>query len=428
MAMLPAYRAIQATAPALVEPSPARPLTVLHSFPNWLPLTQVWLYNQVQFLPLHVRTHIVCERTSHLDLFALPNLHVWGREPFWERQIDHARRRLHVTRHLRFYERVATDRAAQLLHSHFGHVGWHDLGVGRRANLRHVVSFYGQDVGRLPTVDPRWHTRYREMFARVSAVLCEGPFMRERVIELGCPAHKARVHHLGVDTRSIQYRPRTWQRDGPLRILIAASFREKKGVPDALRAIAMLHGLVDFSITIIGDAGEDEPSRLEKARILRTIADCGLGAKVRLLGYQPYRALMSEAYQHHIFIHPSKTAGDGDTEGGAPMSLSDMAASGAVIVATRHCDIPEVIRDGAAGLLAEEGDVAELGAHLQQLANAPSTWRVLTQRARRHVEREFDATVQAGRLARLYAEICSEQSATPHLIAKAAGPRSIGLS
>lgn len=411
MAMRTAYRATEATVSASLALSPARPLTVLHSFPNWLPLTQVWLYNQVRFLPSRVRTQIVCERTSHLDLFALPNMHVWGHEPFWERQIDHARRRLHVTRHLRFYERVAVHGAAQLLHSHFGQVGWQDLGVSRGANLRHVVSFYGQDVGRLPTVDPRWHTRYRAMFARVSAVLCEGPFMRDRVIELGCPARKTRVHHLGVDTRAIEYVPRDWRQDEPLRILIAASFREKKGVPDALRAIAMLHGLVDFSVTLIGDAGEDEPSRLEKARILRTIAECGLGAKVRLLGYQPYRALMSEAYRHHIFLHPSKTASDGDTEGGAPVSLSDMAASGAVIVATRHCDIPEVIRDGAAGLLAEEGDVAELGAHLRQLATAPATWRVLTQRARRHVEREFDAAVQGGRLARIYDEVCSEESA-----------------
>ncbi len=73
------------------------------------------------------------------------------------------------------------------------------------------------------------------------------------------------------------------------------------------------------------------------------------------MGYQPHSTLFAEAYRHHIFLSPSVTASTGDTEGGAPVSLIEMAATGMLIVSTTHCDIPEVIKHGVTGLLAPNG-------------------------------------------------------------------------
>ena len=74
-----------------------------------------------------------------------------------------------------------------------------------------------------------------------------------------------------------------------------------------------------------------------------------LQSKIRMLGFQPYSVLLEEAYTHHIFLSPSVTASDGDTEGGAPVTLIEMLATGMPIVSTTHCDIPEIICKGPEG-------------------------------------------------------------------------------
>ena len=49
-----------------------------------------------------------------------------------------------------------------------------------------------------------------------------------------------------------------------------------------------------------------------------------------------------------------------DDEGGAPVTLIDMAASGIALVATDHCDINQIINDGVTGFLAKEGDIESI--------------------------------------------------------------------
>jgi colanic acid/amylovoran biosynthesis glycosyltransferase len=297
--------------------------------------------------------------------------------------------------------RVGRRTGARVVHSHFGHVGWGDADGARRLGAAHVVTFYGHDLS-LPQREPAWGARYHEMFERAALVLAEGSHMAARIAALGCPPHKLRVHHLGVRVGDIRYVPRRWTPGTPLRVLIAASFREKKGIPYALEALARLRRDVPVEVTVIGDAGEQPAFVAEKTRILRTIAERRLDGCVRLLGYQPHAAVFEQAYRHHVFLSPSVTASDGDTEGGAPVTLTEMAATGMPIVSSRHCDIPEVVHDGVTGLLAAERDVDGLVERLRWLVASPDAWRPMLDAGRRHIEAEYDAERQGTRLAALY--------------------------
>lgn len=146
-------------------------------------------------------------------------------------------------------------------------------------------------------------------------------------------------------------------------------------------------------------------SQIEKEKILATIDKHQLREKVRLLGYQPYCVFFEEAYKHHIFLSPSITASDGDTEGGAPVSIIEMAATGMPIVSTTHCDIPEVIKQGITGLLAPERDVAGLVNHLRWYINHPTQWAKLLDAGRKHIETEYDARTQGQKLAAIYQDV-----------------------
>ena len=86
------------------------------------------------------------------------------------------------------------------------------------------------------------------------------------------------------------------------------------------------------------------------------------------------------------------------------MTLTELSASGMPIVATRHCDIPEVVLDGKSGLLAEERDVDGLAEKLAAVIASPGRWGSMGQAGRSHVEEHFDIRKQVQELERVYAD------------------------
>jgi colanic acid/amylovoran biosynthesis glycosyltransferase len=177
------------------------------------------------------------------------------------------------------------------------------------------------------------------------------------------------------------------------------------GIPFALQALAAVARQQEVEITLIGDASKDPTSQLEKEKILQVIHTHQLADQVRLLGYQPYEVMLQEAYNYHLFLSPSITASSGDTEGGAPVAIIEMLATGMPMVSTRHCDIPEVVGPGYIHLLAEERDVAGLVERIEWLVANPTEWPALIAAGRQHIEQEYDARTQGRRLAAVYGAI-----------------------
>ena len=380
-------------------------IKVIQSANVWLPQTETWMYNQTKYLPEDVESHIVCRKIKNLDQFYLPNIHVIPEDSLLYRYACSGLKGAKELARLLWLWMIYWKIKPDIVHSHFGDVGWLDSFVVRLTKTKHVVTFYGVDVNMFPKQDPRWIGRYNSLFKSADLFLCEGPHMVQCLINMGCPQNKVKVQHLGVEVGKIPFKPRKWQPDQPLRVLIAASFREKKGIPYALEALGKLQKDASLEITIIGDASPEARSRKEKELILKIIEKHRMDHIVRMLGFQPYKMLFREAYKHHIFLSPSVTAKDGDGEGGAPVTIIEMAASGMPVVSTIHCDIPEVIEHGVTGLLAPERDVDKLVSHIRWLLRNNNSWESMLRAARQKSEREFDVLVQADRLGEFYKDI-----------------------
>lgn len=374
----------------------------LHSANVWLPQTQTWMYNLIKHLPNDIEPHIVCRKLENIDQFGLPNIHSYSNTYFYRFIPAEVLKTLHIKNDSDLLTKMAVELKAHILHSHFGHMGWRDKGVAKKSNAKHVVTFYGFDVNYLPKTHAIWLKRYTDLFATVDRVLCEGSNMAASLKELGCPSWKIKIQHLGVPVRQIPCKPRVWDATSSLNVLIAASFQEKKGIPYALEALGRLQHEIELKITIIGDANDEMRSQLEKQKIMQAIEKYGLHDKTRLLSYQPYNTLFNEAYNHHIFLSPSVTASDGDTEGGLPVTILEMAATGMIIVSTRHCDIPEAIHHGSMGLLTEERDVDGIVHSIQWLLNNTEKWQEMLANSRRHIEEEYDVQTQALHLSQVY--------------------------
>ena len=281
-----------------------------------------------------------------------------------------------------------------LLHAHFGWSGPPSLVAARRLGLPLITTFYGRDLAHRKR---RWQRRgvYEELFDVGTLFICEGPAMAKTLIGIGCPMEKVRIVRIGIDLRDFPFQARV--RREPLVLLQVARLVEKKGVDVSIRAFAEARTTMGPSeLWIVGDG--------ELREELESLAkQLGVTDAVRFFGevsHAEYRDVLAHA---HIGIQPSRTAADGDTEGGAPTVLLEMQATGLPVLATRHADIPFVV--SAHDCLVEENDVAGLAEALARVAQLPDAeWDTQTKAGRVLVESEHDVSVVARSVEALYAE------------------------
>lgn len=365
-----------------------------------------WVYNQLKY-GKNVSSIVLANSTQNLDQFPWPRIYKAGK-------IEYSI--LRVLKKLGFSYRqysiahnsIIQNQRPDVLHSHFGNKGWYDLPLVKKNNLKQIVTFYGSDLSYLPSHNPIWLGRYQELFDRTDIFLCEGPYMAQNLIKIGCPEEKVQVLRLGIEVNKLPFKPRRLVQDEPVKVLIAGTFREKKGIPYALMAVSQIKNhYPNLYVTVIGDSSGNHRENREKRVILDVVKNHNLERITRFLGYQSYNKLMKEAYKHHIFVSPSVTAMDGDTEGGAPVTIIEMAATGMPIISTKHCDIPQVIMNGKTGLLAEERNVDELAFHLEWLLLHPENWLEMCVAGRKYIEKNFNVEYQANRLTEIYRNLAS---------------------
>jgi colanic acid/amylovoran biosynthesis glycosyltransferase len=284
------------------------------------------------------------------------------------------------------------DESADILHAHFGMAGWRCA----EASTRPVVtSFYGYDVGLLSFLR-WWAPEYAFLFAHGSLFLAEGPSMAGRLVELGAPPAKVQVQPLVADLSMLTWRAPSAGRE--ITIVMAGRFVEKKGFLIGLQAFAQLakHDL-RLRLRIVGSGPQEDVLRQFAAR--EQLAD-----RVEFAGFagrEVYRSLLNSA---DIFLQPSHTASDGDTEGGAPTTLFDAQGIGLVIVGSDHADIPFVTAPGAA-YIAREGDVDDTTRALTQALDTIDEWPARSAAGLEHVSLQHGRTVAAQHLEVLYDQV-----------------------
>lgn len=368
---------------------------VAHYNSSYLPITEVWLYHQVKHLD-GFYTPFLCRTTQNLSQFPIDLVLALNDLPLVSRIYN-----LLYFKIVGYIPRFASQvKEAKLLHVHFGYNAIKMTGLKRHLGIPMICSFYGTDAFFFPLKKSRNHRRLMRMLKRVDKVLVLGPYMRDSLVELGCPASKIAIHHLGVDLSRIKYQVRKYDSSRPIRFLMTSSFVEKKGVDICLKALSNLKDQIDFVVDVIGD-GPLKPA------IIKILEEGGIKERVILHGYQPYDFFINLAYQSDVFLQASKTSRTNDKEG-TPMSLVDAMATGLPVVATRHSDIPEIVQHGTTGFLAKENSVDDFEKAILNMANHIHELSTYSELSRQWIEKEFDAKKQSELLSDLYMEMMNE--------------------
>jgi colanic acid/amylovoran biosynthesis glycosyltransferase len=344
-------------------------MTVAHSVYQWLLPNENWMLRQIEYQRKYenivLATYLTPDHPSVKHLFVTRDagLPLWLACKVFEK----------ISGRDVLRDRVLSQYGDVLLHSHFGEIGWADTHLKNKR--KHITRFYGYDIDRAPNTRPVWKERYKALFDKCDAFLVEGPFMRQSLIKRGCPGEKIFVHCLGTDVNQIPYKSRSF--GNRLKILMASRFTEKKGLTYALEGIGKAYhdlGCHEISVTIIGSSDGSAKGERYKDDMLETIRKNRIEGIVTMPGLKSFSDLIDIAISHDVFLHPSVTASDGDSEGGYPVVLLDMMASGMPVISTRHCDIPEIVPDARYGVLCEERNSTDIAQALQHIVSGKITF------------------------------------------------------
>jgi len=360
-----------------------------HLLGSYLRLTENWVHQQMRFART-VRAVVLAKRTENLDRFEGPPVHALEQLPASRRAWNATARAL--AGYDPFFLRHCRAERVRLLHAHFGYRGAKALRLARRLRVPLLTSFYGADMSVHPRGTDGLRRDYRALFDRGDGFIAEGPVARARLIEIGCPPEKIHVHRLGVDLEAIEFRERRRAPDSPLRVLIAARFQEKKGLPYAIEGFCRAaRSDARLRLTIVGGPGPGRTGRRIETELHALVGRHGGADQVRFTGFLPWSGMHAIAADHHIFLHPSVTARNGDSEGGHPVVMTEMAAAGMPIIGTAHGDIPEIVVHGETGWLCAERSSEDVAAALAEALAEPGRLSDYGRAARRLVERSYDA-------------------------------------
>ena len=375
--------------------------TVIHLVDDYLPRSQTFIYQYLSKMRA-VRPVVITQNPSNQDLFPLDNIAAISQQG-WMRKL---RERLIMRLAADFlpltnqYAAICCQYKGNILHAHFGHVGYRALTLKQKTSLPLVTTFYGFDMSLLPRRKV-WKHAYQILFAKGDRFLVEGPHMAEKLIQLGCPEDKVTIRPIAIDISKIPFIPRNGDRQSPIRILMVGRFVEKKGFIYAIQAFACIASKwPNVEVRIIGDGPQ-------KGKIIAEIEKQGLLNRVHLLGPKNYESYLEEAKNAHIFLSPSVTASDGDSEGGAPTTLLEMQGSGMPVLSTYHADIPYVVKQGATGFLVPERDVSALAVQLDWLLSQPGKWESIGKAGRKSMLKSHNIENEITKLEELYLQILS---------------------
>ncbi len=347
---------------------------VLHIFDHYLPTTERWAFDLISEIKNHevhvgarifieespTRPHIKFCEASHSDIEQRDLETSWKRSPWAKTLIKLGKLNSNYKKTISTYIK---NKKIDLIHAHFGNVGWEMVELSKRHDVPLIVSFYGLDYDMIPFSDNIWKRRYTELFKAASLFLVEGDSGKDNLVKKGCPSNKVHIQRLGIQINTLNGKAQS-KKKASLNLVQLASFTEKKGQLESVKAIKnVINEHQNLTLTLIGNARNKD----YQAKVSRLIKEARLEDHVFIKPFIPYDEISDELQKYDAFIQPSKRAKNSDSEGGIPTLLFHAAASSLPIIATNHCDIPDLVSHEISGLLSEEGNVSELAENILRI-------------------------------------------------------------
>lgn len=290
------------------------------------------------------------------------------------------------------YSEAETRDKPSVIHAHYLTTGYM---VGSRTRAPLVVSAYGFDVSVMPR-RRLWKRAIRALVSRAALVCVEGPHMRDAVKQLGFSTDCVAVVPIAIDLSEIAYHV-PQQTDGPLRLMSCGRLVEKKGHDSAIMAFARLLPTLPRGscLEIVGDG----PLRTALGALAAAL---GVQDRVTFHGTMQRPAYLRLLETCDLLVAASRTARNGDSEGGAPTSILDAQATGVIAVGSDHADLPYLIQHEVTGFVARRGSPNSIADAISHAVAESGRWPSVAQAAYDQVLARHSPVALKHRLEKLY--------------------------
>jgi glycosyltransferase involved in cell wall biosynthesis len=284
---------------------------------------------------------------------------------------------------------------ADWLHVHFIHT---PASVGRYAGLilgiGWSVSAHAKDIW----TSPDWELRAKLDAARWTVTCTRSGYEHLKSLA-GDPARiNLSYHGLDLDRfgpfDGIRGEADGSDPDRPVTIVSVGRAVEKKGYDTLLRALALLPAGLHWRFEHIGGG-----VLLPELKALA--ANLGIEERAAFRAAQAQEEVLASYRRADIFALACRVAADGDRDG-LPNVLVEASSQGLPCVSTVVSGVPELIEDGANGLLVPPDDPAALAEALRRLITDPGLRLRLGTAAEARVRGHFDHHASIGQLKALF--------------------------
>lgn len=258
---------------------------------------------------------------------------------------------LFLWRFRRAVRRVAAEERPDVIHAHWWVPGgWAAKGAG----VPYVVTCHGTDVRLIEIGVLRWLAR--RVLKSASVVTTVSEFLRRDLGRLlGRDVQSAALLRMPVEPRDFEA-ARSVPKADPPRVLYAGNLNPSKGVDVLIRAARALRDRgVDCRVRIVGDG----PARGDLGILAQSL---GVADIVEFVGAVPLNEMPREYGAATVTVLPTR----GQAEG-LGLSLVESLLSGTAVVGSPAGGIPEVVVPEETGLIARDGDSADLAAQVARM-------------------------------------------------------------
>ncbi|WP_010419560.1 glycosyltransferase [Anaerophaga thermohalophila] len=266
----------------------------------------------------------------------------------------------------------------EVILAEYGTAGADILPIAKFLKIPLFVHFHGYDASVKEVISQNME-KYNNMFDYASKVFAVSNIMKEKLIEMGCPANKIILNTYGPNSRFLKIKPTFSE---PRSFVAIGRFVNKKAPYYTILAFKKV--TLKYPDVKLYFGGEGELLEVSK-NLIRVFQ---LENNIELMGRitpEEFEALLSKVSG---FLQHSITAENGDMEG-TPVAVLEASAAGIPVIATRHAGIPDVILDGKTGLLVDEHDVNGMANKIMEIIENPEKAKKMGAAGKERVKENF---------------------------------------